>query len=160
MFDSRGNQIRARYYDDSCAEIRADYRYVLDGEGRIGLIETHDSRGWIYHTIRYGYQFNRPTEYEMLDTDRALLSIDKRIFAYGLDGRTEERFFYDKTEARLNRRIVYSYDEKENLVDLVAYDSNASPVGRTSHAMDYDSAGNWIQRVSQTYQREERQTKH
>jgi hypothetical protein len=123
---------------------------VLDDQGRVGLIETYDGGGLVYHRILYTYDSTGRLSMKCFyGPGRSVY--DKRIFAYGVDGRTEERLFYkDKDEACLDRRILYRYDEKDNLVDLTAYDSNSSPIGRTSHALRYDSAGNWIQRVSQT----------
>lgn len=74
----------------------------------------------------------------------------RKTFNYGPNGWTEEKMTLDVASG-LEHKIAYRYDARNNLVDAAGYDSNASLVGRTSHALQYDNVGNWIQRVSHTW---------
>ncbi len=148
IFDKKGNQVKAIYSDDSIAEISASYRYEFDDEGRLATIETYDSNETVNHKIVCSYDLSgRLSQKSWYGLTKG--EYERRVFAYGPNGRTEQRLTFDRT-ASLERQIVYRYDERNNLVEVAGYDSHRSLVGRTSHTLQFDDVGNWIQRVSQT----------
>ncbi|HBB87356.1 MAG TPA: hypothetical protein DC047_07050 [Blastocatellia bacterium] len=146
--DSQGNQISATYQDDSILEIKASYGYEFDEQRRIRIIQTYDSSGSLYHKIVFGYDSNGNLAKKSYYGTSGL-EYERRVFAYKTPRRVEERLTFDQA-LRLKRRIVSRYDDRNNMVEICGYDSKGSLLGKTSHALQYDNTGNWIQRVSQT----------
>jgi hypothetical protein len=149
IFDDQGNQIKASYQEDSTPEFSVSYRYRFDDNGRTRTIETYDAGGSLYHEIVCSYdsagRLSKESCYGPGGHEYA-----RKTFIYGPNGWTEEKMALDVASS-LERKITYRYDARNNLVDVAGYDSHDSLIGRTSHALQYDNVGNWIERVSQTW---------
>lgn len=136
---------RCRYLP---APLEASSSYEFDATGRVATIETYDSSETLNHKIACSYdssgRLSQKSYYGLTKHE-----YERRVFAYEPEGRTEQKLTFDRN-ASLERQIVYHYDERNNLIEVAGYDSHRSLVGRTSHALQFDNVGNWIQRVSQT----------
>lgn len=147
IFDNQGNQIEACCSDNSGAIAKAFYCYKSDEKGRVSIIETYNDDGFLYHKIVHTYDLSGKLNMTSLYGPGGIL-YERRVFAYGVDGTTEEKLTY--TDASLVRKIVYRYDNKQNLIEVAGYDPNSSILGSTSNAFQYDEIGNWIQKRSQS----------
>jgi YD repeat-containing protein len=149
IFDSQGNQIEAGCSDDSGAKVKAFYRYEFDDKGKVRVIETYNEDGFLYHKVVCSYDAGGQLEEKSFYGSNGTM-YERMIFTYGADGRTEEKLTY-KDDGLLDRRIIYHYDNKENLTEVAGYNANPSLLGRTSHAFHYDDVGNWIKKISQSW---------
>jgi YD repeat-containing protein len=148
IFDNQGNQIEACCSDNSGAIAKAFYRYKSDEKGNVRIIETYNDDGFLYHKIVCSYDLSGRLNMKSLYGPGDIL-YERRVFAYGVDGTTEEKLTYDDTS--LVRKIVYRYDNKENLIEVAGYDANSSILGSTANEFQYDEIGNWIEKRSQSW---------
>jgi len=148
IFDNQGNQIESCCSDSSGAIAKAFYRYKSDEKGKVSIIETYNDDGFLYHKIVHTYDLSGKLSMTSLYGPSDLL-YERSVFAYGVDGTTEEKLTY--SDASLVRKIVYRYDNTENLIEVAGYDANSSKLGSTSNEFQYDEIGNWIEKRSQSW---------
>jgi YD repeat-containing protein len=148
IFDNQGKQIESSYSDNSGAIAKAFYRYKSDDKGRVSIIETYNDDGFLYHKIVYSYDLIGRLNVKSLYGPGEML-YERRVFAYGGEGTTEEKLTY--SDAGLVRKVVYRYDNRENLIEVTGYDANSSKLGSTSNEFQYDEIGNWIEKRSQNW---------
>lgn len=149
VFDNEGHQIEASYSDDSGIEISAFYRYAYNDKARVTTIETFNGTGSLYHRIAFDYDASgRLTKKACYGPNNTIY--EQRVFDYGLVEKKEERLIY-KDDSKLARKVIYRYDKKGNLIEVAGYDSNGSALGRTSHSFRFDDTGNWIKKITQSW---------
>jgi hypothetical protein len=149
IFDSDGNQIAASFSEGGGTEVKASYHYEYNDDGKLRIIETRDGGDFAYHRIVYMYDSaGKLSMTSAFGPDGGLY--DRRIFSYGAHRKTEERLTY-KDRTNLDRKIVYHYDDRQNLIEVAGYNASSSLLGRTTHALKYDEVGNWTEKISQSW---------
>ena len=149
-FNERGDQIYTRYEGDNGLQIEALYHYDYDEQGSIGRVATTDEDGILCHVLTYNYdRQRRPVRKASYDRNGDLYC--DSVMEYATDGFSEERSTYHN--GSLQRRIRYTFDLHENLVEIAAYDALDTLLGRTTYTLLYDEIGNWIERRAESWDR-------
>ncbi|MEK6321560.1 MAG: hypothetical protein AABN33_07750 [Acidobacteriota bacterium] len=151
IFDSKGDQIAASHTENG-VEIKASYDYDYNDEGKLTTIGTYNANKVLYHKVIYAYDSSGNTLMKSSYQPDGLL-YDRTIFTYDISKRkaiAEERLIY-KDDKSLDFWIVYNYDDRQNAIEVARYDESASLLARTSHALNYDEAGNWIEKITQCW---------
>ena len=148
VFDPRGAQIEAIYVDDRGGDAKAFYKYDYDSEARTRVIRTLNESGFVYHKLVLDYDAAGRLAKRSAFSEKALYEI--RIFHFGPEGYKEEVLSYGVAES-LERRTVYTFDQFGNLTDVICYAASGELLGRTSHQYFFDDLGNWLERVSRSW---------
>lgn len=147
IFNARGDQVEAAYEDDRHPMLKAYYRYNYTAEGQIAAVETYGSAGHLYHKIICEHDSDgRLITKSCLD--RAGNIYEKIVVMYDVDSRTEEKFSF--RDGDLDRKMLYGYDGKGNLIEVAGYDSHDCLLGKTTHSYNLDDTGNWIEKISES----------
>lgn len=147
-FDSNGNEVEARYSDDSGIETFVLYEYRYDDAANIIEVSAINSATKPYHRVAYRYDLNGDVVEESLyGHDEALY--DRTVFVYERRKKTTERRWIYKADNGLLYGLVTSFDDRGNVVEVARYDEREALLAKTSHCLDYDVVGNWIKRTTQ-----------
>jgi hypothetical protein len=149
-FNERGDQIYTSYEDDSGLQIEALYHYDYDKQGNISRVATTDKEGILCHVLTYNYDPQQRAVRKASYDRNGHLYCDS-VMEYAADGFGEERSTY--RNGTLQRRIHYTFDLHENLVEIAAYDALDTLLGRTTYTFLYDEIGNWVERRAESWDR-------
>jgi hypothetical protein len=149
-YDEQGKIIKEDPREPGCGyfdNLRRETK--TDSDGRVIEGTAFLPNGRLFRRTTYAYD-STGYQTEVASYDHRNLLEFKWTRVYDLRGRVLEATRYDRNgthQGHLDHREVYVYDDKGNETDFMCYD----PAGRldywSSQTYEYDTNGNWIQRL-------------
>lgn len=139
-YGENGMMVKSVRYD---ADKRGDYFYNYDSSGsRLEFIRNATSSSRVKTEFKYdanGYRLE-----EEQTGDEGLVA--KVVSVYDAQGLRTERRMYNKQG--LFARRTYTYGADGNPTEEAEFDPKGGLVGKQGYTYEFDSAGNWIKRIT------------
>lgn len=155
-YNPANRKISEIFYKNNKPEYRTFYKYSRENR-RVEKL-TYNAEGKLAFKRVYDYDSsgNALREFESDYEGATSDSADKWVYRYDTKGNLETKLFYG-TDGEENwendnygymGKTVYVYDERENLIEKINYDSNNVIKNKENYDYKFDLKGNWTERTA------------
>jgi hypothetical protein len=169
-YDKSGNSLARKYYEYREGGLREAIVYkTIDGD-KVSIEEDVETPGKITASSpiqntknaksfdpRYSFKYKYKYDLKGNISEEAWYQSDGSLwmrYVYSTKEKEKEELVYDE-DGNLNQKSVRNFDDKNNEVELIYYDTeNNKVIGKeTFEYIEFDAKGNWTKRI--TYEGDE-----